>query len=392
MKRRRRGEIVIRKPGWVFIYFIYDDNGKVIYVGQTVNENTRAARHQSAASKCKRLAAAIERLRTASSTWQFAKSYKRAPGIAHGVPEELGDKFEAFFIARAGGTGTLHSALNPSGCNMREGNNVTEHEPEFDELQQRLDALAEGENLYSEADYARRRSGVPVQLADAEREVAIVASVREVCADEDGVAPQCVEEVFQIVSRRHDAVSNVENTRSKLRELKSAYSVQKQDASAEVDRVEFAKDWNSLGSLLGEFCPNDDNKRQQECNKMVEIIHKQYNKHVYRNGEVALTADLGPLTVGVVSDTIRVMECSIKTRDDAGGVPSQSFQSKMAWCLPNSKLKGSLEDNLAKVNKLIADDRLMDYQRAQAVARREDILEAMRVEKQQPSNGSSSSS
>jgi len=216
--------------------------------------------------------------------------------------------------------------------------------------------------------------------------------VREVCADEDGVAPQCVEEVFQIVSRRHDAVSNVENTRSKLRELKSAYSVQKQDASAEVDRVEFAKDWNSLGSLLGEFCPNDDNKRQQECNKMVEIIHKQYNKHVYRNGEVALTADLGPLTVGVVSDTIRVMECSIKTRDDAGGVPSQSFQSKMAWCLPNSKLKGSLEDNLAKVNKLIADDRLMDYQRAQAVARREDILEAMRVEKQQPSNGSSSSS
>ena len=380
MKRKAGGAIVVRKPGWCFIYFVYDDTGKVIYVGQTVNETKRAAHHQQATSKCRRLAAAIQRLRTTTSTWEFAKNYRRAPGLLYGLPEELADKFEAFFIARVNGTGTLHSTLNPSGCNMREGNNVMTYEPEFDELQTQLDmAVSNGDNLYSESEHMRRRAGVPSDILEAEGDVAIVQSLRKACEDNTGRAPECVEEVYQLVTKRLDGISNVYGTRCKIRELKGAYAPNKKESEAPIDRVDFAKEWNSLGTLLSDFYFEGTNQRQQTCQKLVAGFHKSC-RVMFQNGEAVLTAGLSPLTAGEVFDTLRMLETMVKTRDDAGGIPNQSFQSRMAWCLPNSKLKGSLHDNLEKVNALIAEPKLLDDQRAKAVARRDEILKAIEVQ------------
>ena len=76
---------------------------------------------------------------------------------------------------------------------------------------------------------------------------------------------------------------------------------------------------------------------------------------------------------------IRLLDSTqpVRLRHDAGGVPQQSFNSSLAWCLPHSKLNTTLEKNLIAVNKLVDNATLSDAQRERALKRRDDVLRAI---------------
>ena len=374
MKRGRSTAVVVKRWAWSYVYAITNDAGRVIYIGKTTNEARRAAAHQrTATNQCRRLARSIDTLRETSSTWQFAKNYHRVPGLPHGLPEEEADRYEAFFIARIGGHGTLHSEQhNPLGCNMREGNGVAQHEASFDDIQARLDALGSDGALFTEHDRLRRARKVLLtsnELIVAGGDVDIVASVRDACADDTGRVPACVEETYQVVVRHCEALTNVDDTQRSVKALKTKYH-DPRTATDYVDRAEFAKEWNALGSLLNNYLPDDANERQQTAHRRVCYIHK-HEKVNLQNGEDLATTRA--LTKGVVSDAVDGIHQYLKARDDAGGVPRQSFQSMMAWCLPGSKLHGTPQDRLKRIDVLIANPALSEQQLDLATARRVEI-------------------
>lgn len=377
MKRKKSTALVIKEYGWSYVYVIYDNTGNAIYVGKTLNEQRRASAHQRVAtSKCKRLAAAIERLRTTTSTWTFANSYLRVPGLEHGLPEEEADKYEAYFIKRIDGHGTLHSLQNPSGCNMREGNNAWDYESDETRIEEALAALKEGESLFTPSDREKREESkkIPLQLMEAAAEVKIFTSLRNAVEDaETGSVPVCVEEAYQLAVCNFTSLCKINETQRRVANSKKAYAKNSTDV---VDREEFAKEWNGIGSLLDDFLPDPGNYRQQVMHKLICANHKQV-VITFHNGEPAKTLHLPPLTARTALDIFTSLELMLKFRDDAGGVPQQSFNSSLAWCLPHSKLNTTLEKNLIAVNKLVDNATLSDAQRERALKRRDDVLRAI---------------
>ena len=378
MKRKTSTTLVIKRYGWSYIYAIYDDTRRVIYVGKTINEKRRASAHQRVeTSKCKRLAAAIDRLRATTSTWTFAKSYSRVPGLEHGVPEEEADKYEAYFIKRIGGHGTLHSLQNPAGCNMREGNSAWDYESDETGITEALAKLKEGESLFSQADREKREESkkIPLELIEAAAEVDISTSLRRAVEDaETGLVPVCVEEAYQLAVRHHESLSKINETQRRVASCKKWYA---KSSTCFVDREEFAKELNGIGSLLNDFLPDADNYRQQVMHKIICTNYKQIVITLH-NGEPAKTLHLAPLTARIALDIFTLLDNMLKLRDDAGGVPQHSFSAKMAWCLPHSKLNTTLEKNLDAVNALVADPVLNESQLDKARKRRDDVMRAIK--------------
>lgn len=368
--------LVLKQFKWAYIYEIVDEAGRPIYVGQTTNETQRAAAHQrSATSQCKRLASAIENLRLTCPTWTFSKSFRRVVGLLNGVPPEHADKYEGFFISRIGGHGTLHNEMhNPRGCNQREGNHVLKYEKEFPEIQRRLHALDGGHSLFSAEDRRRRLSGVSREMVDSAAELQIVSAVRDALA-EDGYKLECVEQAYQLVGNRHTATSNADETRVAIKSVKALFAKATAVDEKEVDRCNFAKQMNHIKGLLCDFLPSDTNLHQQMAQRLA-LVNLKHISHFFFNGEEA--GEHATPTPCMALDAVRVLEMFVKMRDNAVGVPGQSFQSRLAWCKPHSQLKGDLKDNLNRVDVLLTEP-LTDEQRARGVERRREIVEEMRV-------------
>jgi hypothetical protein len=375
MRKRQKAstDLVVRVAKWGFVYTVTDDRGVVIYVGKTCNERSRAVQHQkTATSNCKRLAREIERL-SLIPTWSFQKNFHRAPGLAHGLPDNLLDLYEAFFIERINGQGTIHSLQNASGCNSREGNNAVVHEEKFDEIQTALDALGADENLWTEKDHIKFIK-TSYELADAAANLNILTSIRDACCDESTTIPECVQVAYTLSLHAYGTIGNVEQTRLELKRAREIYAKARPDEK--VDRVQFAMEWNAIGALLHEYMPNEDNYRQQISHQLVSKVHQSVQK-LTGNGEISICSELPSLTPLVILDAVRMLSEAVKIRDESGGMHGSSFGARLAWCQPDSKLKGDLNTNLQRVDKLLSEPGLNEDQVRRAEEYRQKILSAI---------------
>ena len=365
-KRQKCTALALKKEGWAYVYEILGREGHPIYVGRTTNETKRASAHQRTySSRCRRLAAAIDELKQHTSSWTFAKNFRRVRGLEHGVPESQAAKYEAYFIWSLD---TLHHKTNPEGCNSREGDHAQCHEDSFDDIAARLKSLPDNASLFSEEDRRRVLYGVTKDVVEAEAELDIVSSLRDACMDESGACPACVEEVYKLTETKHKAISNSSSTRALLRSLKSKYA--KLPQNDRLDHQAFAKDMNNVKALLVDFLPNEENAHQQLAHRL-SLAALKHVSHFIVNGEesasVCFTASMGVTA-------LKVVEHAVVQRDEAGGLPGQSFQSRLAWCKPNSGLKGDLAENLSRVDALLKEQ-LTDEQRECAIQRRREVLE-----------------
>ena len=365
--------VVCKVWKWAYIYEILGPDGRPVYVGRTTNEKERAAAHQQESSNCKRLKNKIEIFRTESPAWTFAKSWRRVRGLEHGVPEEDAQKFEAYFIYTRE---TIFSLATPHGCNSREGDNAVAHELCFKDISTSLEALADGESLFLEKQRCDRLCGASHKLLEATAELDIVSDIRDACTDEHGACPECVEAVYALAETTHRAVSNTEETQSVLKQRKTQYNkICKQQVAnrQEVVHEAFAKELNAFKNLLEDFIPNGDNPHQRLLHDMALRALKGATAFI-GNGE---SHRPGPaVTAAMALDVFKVVGSCVACRDEAGGQPGHSFQSRLAWCKPNSELKGDLQDNLKRVEALLAET-LTEEQRERAIKRKREVVAAI---------------
>lgn len=356
------------------MYQISDDEGVPIYVGRTVNETQRAAAHQrTATSNCKRLAQAIVHLKSHSPTWTFAKNLSRVRGLEHGIPEEEAPKYEAYFIYTLD---TVHHKSNVRGCNSREGDDAVRYEKSFPEISSKLSTLKDGESLFSAADRHKRLKRLSEQVfstdvLESEAQLEIVSDVRNVCIEEVGTCPQCVEDVYALVEAKCKALSNMEATVALLKSLRKKYTAM--DHSILVNNQTAAADFNGLKMLLVDFLPHEENTRQKLAHNFVLVILKQVTRSL-KNGETMTKVSFTPkMTV----DSIKLLEHAVAQRNDTGGLPGNSFAGRIAWCNPNSKLKGDLQTNLERTQLLLGNTMLTTMQRQKATEMLSRIKEAI---------------
>jgi hypothetical protein len=68
---------------------------------------------------------------------------------------------------------------------------------------------------------------------------------------------------------------------------------------------------------------------------------------------------------------------AVKIRDESGGMHGSSFGARLAWCQPDSKLKGDLNTNLQRVDKLLSEPGLNEDQVRRAEEYKQKILSAI---------------
>ena len=122
--------IIERDPNQrVFIYYITDHHDRMIYIGQTTNRDKRIAKHVSSSSECKELASYLRSMQ--GTTYNLAKHWFIFECLPLGVPQRRADELECFLIQE-------HNTLAPNGCNLRHGNNYSEHKPKFNAIREEL--------------------------------------------------------------------------------------------------------------------------------------------------------------------------------------------------------------------------------------------------------------
>lgn len=339
---KHKNALIVRTPKWHFVYRVDGPSKRAIYVGQTGNEHRRRSAHQREASKCVRLARRIRQLRDSDPDWRFSSNFHRVAGLRHGLPEDESDKYEAFFIARIDGHGTLHHHANEDGCNMREGSNAADHECHFDEIAASLEALGPDQDLFTLED---RTHYLNIGRAD----VSFVGDLQEAFHEAQLPVPDDVREVYELCVRRCDALANVAETANKIVALKTLTKKTLKNGSC--DPSEFAAEWNGLGDLLNEYIADPRNEKQLAMHKLATKTHA-YIRTLTQNGETMASNSTSPMVEYPLT-----LEHMIRLRDEAGGVPTASLRSTLAWCLPDSKLvlagDNSNAAKLARVEEIL---------------------------------------
>jgi hypothetical protein len=361
--------LIVRTPKWEFVYRVDDEKGRAIYVGRTLNERSRASAHQREASKCVRLASAIRDLKEKHSTWTFAKNFRRVDGLRNGVPEGEAAKFEAYFIWCIDGHGTQHTLQNPSGCNMREGDNALQHQACFADIEAALAGLGSDEDLFTVGDRV-------AWLNACHADVSFVKDVQAGFEEANIPIPDCVSESYEICMRRCDVATNLAQTYSHVRALKALGKRRLEDNYS----ASFAKEWNALGDLINNYVPDPENQSQVTMHRLTSKLHCNV-RALTSNGEAhAFFRTDGSL----VAAFAQLIELALKQRDDAGGVPTRSLQSILAWCLPDSKLVKQDNSNASKLQRidgiLSGSIGVLNDQQIEMVMRRKaDVIKALEL-------------
>lgn len=369
MPPKSKTALAVRTPKWEFVYRVDNERGRAIYVGRTLNERDRASAHQREASKCVRLAHAIRDLKERHATWTFSKSFRRVDGLRNGLPEIEAAKFEAYFIWCIDGHGTQHTLQNPSGCNMREGDNALQHQAYFAEIEESLDSLGPDEDLFSAEDRV-------ACLSACHADVSFVEDVQAGFVEANIPIPECVNESYDLCVRRCDVATNLAQTHIQVRALK-ALGKRKLDSG----NLAFAKEWNALGDLINNYVPDPANQSQVMMHRLTSKLHFSV-RALTSNGEAHASASC--IDSNLVTFFAQQIELALKQRDDAGGVPTRSLQSMLAWCLPNSKLISNDNSNASKLRRieglLRGSAGVLNDQQIEMVQRRKaDILNAVEL-------------
>ena len=237
-KRNSGGEIVSYNP-WrrVWIYNITNLEGKIIYVGQTVDLTKRISAHVSASSACSKLRAFLESMR--GTLYSLKDHFHIFETLKHGVPASRADEFECFLIKELG------SHVYEGGCNISPGNNYTEHEPKFDALREEV------KNGYVWPSEERGVASVLKAMA----EVNVLTDLNEMVGD---IHPSLSDDLRIACQALEDAEKWTQKAAWEIaRELAEKY-----DGVAlweRIDRNELDRDINQIkAALLDEEVPDED--------------------------------------------------------------------------------------------------------------------------------------
>ena len=332
-----------------------DPDGNTVWVGSTGNEQRRLHDLCHPKSKCKRLIKRIGELRRRYPSWTPADAFRRVPGLRNGVPVSKARLYTSYFIARIdGGRGTIWHNNNPLGCNQREGADGAEHEAKFDELDQVFAKLRDdGSDLYEQKD----QLSLDAAAATAQHDLAV-----DLCEDvdeDDDNTDDDVRAVFEEYSANTNKAmlfaNSVYDTAEKLKRLLMQYKPRNgPDKCTAVSYNDHAQELNNLLDLLKCYSADEDNCNQLFFHSQLEAFIKSARIYI-QNGDDALVTNknLQRLTKADVYARILTIEALREARDDAGGMKSTSFTSRLAWCKPDKDLPATLGRRLEFVDILL---------------------------------------
>jgi hypothetical protein len=375
-----------------FLYRVNGPDGHPIYVGQTKDCKARINAHKN--TKCAaNLRRTIKRLRVTHPGWKVEDNWQPIECVKDGVPSDCIDKYEGFFIAGIeNGTdipGTKQHQDYLLRSNAQDGPNWGDYKHLFYDIKATVDdAVRTGTQVKFEFQGNEKFAINDLDYKNSVRELEIATAlkcqlvVQDTEAEGGTIDLSCVEgaisggidmetedvddDIIAALDSRIDVARQNIESHEYIHTLnyvinQSIKIYKDMKGCDEVDGTEFVKVWNHAKGLMQDYVPNSENKSQVFAHALVMQTYKK-GIEVVGNGDHARS-----LAKRDAIFLLDALKSTVSLRSSAGGKQAKSFQSMMAWCTFDTKLKkgATVQDKINRLRNHLENETLSEFQRSE---------------------------